>query len=38
MMAGEEKFGYFCLSEGTEGENGRLSSGCGWLKVLCVWR
>ncbi len=28
-MSGEEKFGYFCLSEGTEGEDGSLSSGCG---------
>ncbi len=33
-MAGEEKFGYFRLSEGTEGEDGSLSSGCGWLEVL----
>ncbi len=37
-MAGEEKFVYFRLGEGTEGENGSLSSGCGWLEVLCVWR
>ncbi len=37
-MAGEEKFGYFRLSEGTEGEDGSFSSGCGWLVVLCVWR
>ncbi len=37
-MAGEEKFEYFRLSEGTEGEDGSLSSGCGWLEVLCVWR
>ncbi len=37
-MAGEEKFGYFRLGEGTEGEDGSLSSGCGWLEVLCVWR
>ncbi len=37
-MAGEEKFGYFCLSEGTEGEDGCLSSGCSWLEVLCEWR
>ncbi len=36
-MAGEEKFGYFRLCEGTEGEDGSLSSGCGWLEVLCVW-
>ncbi len=36
-MAGEEKFGYFRLGEGTEGEDGSLSSGCGWLEVLCVW-
>ncbi len=34
-MAGEEKFGYFHLGEGTEGEDGSLSSGCGWLEV-CV--
>ncbi len=26
-MAGEEKFGYFRLGEGTEGEDGSLSSG-----------
>ncbi len=31
-------FGYFRLSEGTDGEDGSLSSGCGWLEVLCVWR
>ncbi len=37
-MAGEEKFGYFRLSEGTKGEDGSLSSGCGWLEVPCVWR
>ncbi len=37
-MAGEEKFGYFRLGEGTEGEDGSLSSGCGWLEVLCVWK
>ncbi len=37
-MAGEEKFGYFRLSEGTEGEDGSLSSGSSWLEVLCVWR
>ncbi len=24
------------LSEGTEGEDASLSSGCGWLDVLCV--
>ncbi len=36
-MAGEEKFWYFCLGEGTEGEDGSLSSGCGRLEVLCVW-
>ncbi len=36
-MAGKEKFGYFRLGEGTEGEDGSLSSGCGWLEVLCVW-
>ncbi len=37
-MAGEAKFGYFRLSEETEGEDGNLSSGCGCLDVLCVWR
>ncbi len=37
-MAGEEKFGYFCISEGTDGEDGSFSSGCGWLEVVCVWR
>ncbi len=37
-MAGEEKFGYFRLSEGTEWEDGSLSSGSSWLEVLCVWR
>ncbi len=37
-MAGEEKFGYFRLSEGTEGEDGSLSSGSSWLGVLCEWR
>ncbi len=37
-MAGEEKFGFFRLSEVTEGEYGSLSSGCGWLEVLCVWK
>ncbi len=26
-MAGGEKFGYFCLSEQTEGEDGSLSNG-----------
>ncbi len=26
-MAGEEKFGYFRLSEGTEGKHGSFSSG-----------
>ncbi len=36
-MAVEEKFGYFRLGEGT-GEDGSLSSGCGWLELLCVWR
>ncbi len=34
-MAEEEKFGYFRLSEETEGENGGVSSGCGCLEVLC---
>ncbi len=37
-MAGEEKLGYFRLSEGTEGEDGSLSSGYSWLGVLCEWR
>ncbi len=39
-MAGEEKFGYFRLSEGTEGEDGSLSSGTSWMEVLCEvnWR
>ncbi len=37
-MAGEEKFGYFRLSEGTEGEDGSLSSGSSWLGVLYEWR
>ncbi len=37
-MAGEEKLGYFRLSEGTEGEDGSLSSGSSWLEVLCEWR
>ncbi len=37
-MAGEEKFGYFHLSEGTEGEDGSLSSGSSWLGALCEWR
>ncbi len=23
---------------GQKGEDGSLSSGCGWLEVLCVWR
>ncbi len=32
-MAGEEKFGYFRLSEGTEGEDGGLSSGSSWSCV-----
>ncbi len=27
----------FHLGEGTEGDDGSLSSGCGWLDVLCVW-
>ncbi len=26
------------LSEGTEGEDGSLSSGSSWLGVLCEWR
>ncbi len=37
-MAGEEKLWYFRLIEETEGEDESLSSGCGWLEVLCVWR
>ncbi len=37
-MAGEEKLGYFRLSEGTEGEDGSLSSGSSWLGVPCEWR
>ncbi len=37
-MAGEEKFWYFRLSEGIEGEDGSLSSGSSWLEVLCEWR
>ncbi len=37
-MAGEEKFGYFRLSEGTEGEDGSLSGGSSWLEVLCEWK
>ncbi len=32
------EFGYFRLSEGTEGEDGSLSSGSSWLDVLCEWR
>ncbi len=35
-MAGEEKFGYFGLSEGTEGKDGSLSSGSSWVEVLLV--
>ncbi len=34
-MAGEEKFGYFRLSEGTEGEDGSWSGGSSWLEVVC---
>ncbi len=30
------RFGFFRLSEGTEGEDGSLTSGCGWLEILCV--
>ncbi len=37
-VVGEEKFVYFRLSEETEGEDGSLSSGSGWLEVLCEWR
>ncbi len=37
-MAGDKKFGYIRLSEGTEGEDGSLSSGSSWLEVLCEWR
>ncbi len=36
-MPGEEKFGYFCLSEGTEGEAGSFSSRRGWFEFLCGW-
>ncbi len=36
-MAGEEKFGYFCFSEGTEGEDGSLSTVdvVGWRSCVC---
>ncbi len=37
-VVGEEKFVYFRLSEGTEGEDGSLSSGSSWLEVLCEGR
>ncbi len=33
-----ERRSYFRLSEGTEGEDGSLSSGSSWLGVLCEWR
>ncbi len=36
-VAGEEKFGYFCLSEMTEGEEGSFISRCGWFEFLHVW-
>ncbi len=36
-MAGEEKFGYFCLGEGTEGEEGSFISRCGWFEFLHLW-
>ncbi len=36
-MAGEEKFGYFGLREGTEEEEGCFISRCGWFEFLCVW-
>ncbi len=36
-VAGEEKFGYFCLSEGTEGEAGSFRNRCGWFEFLHVW-
>ncbi len=36
-MAGEEEFGYFYLSEGTEGEEGSFSSRCGWFEFLRLW-
>ncbi len=36
-MAGEEKFGYFGLHEGTEGEEGSFINGCGWFEILRVW-
>ncbi len=32
----ERRFQFFWLSEGTEGEEGIFSSGCGWFEVLCV--
>ncbi len=38
MCVSAGKFGYFRLSEGTEGEDGSLSSGSSWLGVLCEWR
>ncbi len=36
-MAGVEKFGYFGLHEGTEGEEGSFINGCGWFDILRVW-
>ncbi len=35
-MAGEEKFGYVCLSEGTEREEGTFSNRCVWFEFLHV--
>ncbi len=35
-MAGEEKFGYFGLHEGTEGEEESFISGRGWFEFLRV--
>ncbi len=35
-MAGEEKFGYFHLGEGTEGEDGSLGGDVvGWRSCVC---
>ncbi len=35
-MAWDEKFGYFGLREGTEGEEGSFISGYGWFEILRV--
>ncbi len=32
----EQRAKIIFLSEGTQGEDGILNSGCGWLEVLCV--